>query len=128
MKRTVRLGPLALLLTVVAMVVTVLSLLALSTARGDLSTAQRYADSVKLRYSLEIQGQEFLQQAVEEPSVLSGLDRDDEGVIWKTFAQDGLSLNIGLQEENNGCRVTAWVFARDDWQPEEELGGLWTGE
>lgn len=128
MNRAVRLGPLALLLTVVAIVVTMLGLLALSTARGDLGTAQRYADSVKLRYALEARGQEFLQQAVEDPGVLTGLREDSEKIRWKTFTQEGMTLHIGLKTEDNGCQVAAWVFARDEWEPEEEHGGLWTGE
>ena len=50
---SVRLGPLALLLTVIVICMTVLGLLAVTTARGDLSMARRYADSVEKRYGLE---------------------------------------------------------------------------
>ena len=45
----VRLGPLALLLTVIVICMTVLALLAVTTARGDLSMARRYAESVETR-------------------------------------------------------------------------------
>ena len=125
---TVRLGPLALLLTVVVICVTVLGLLALTTAQGDLAIAQRYAESVEARYALEAQGQAFLQQAAEDPRLLLALDRDEDGLRWKTFTQDGMSLHIALELEADSFRVASWRFTRDDWEPEEELGGLWAGE
>ena len=61
----VRLGPLALLLTVVAICMTVLGLLTFSTARADLAMAQKLAASTQQRYELEAEGQAFLQEAAE---------------------------------------------------------------
>lgn len=59
----IKLGPLALLLTVISICMTVLGLLTFTTARGDLSLAEKYGDTVRLRYELEAEGQAFLGEA-----------------------------------------------------------------
>lgn len=123
----VRLGPLALLLAVVAICVTVLGLLTFTTARGDLAMAERHAASVQARYSLEAQGQAFLQGLEEDPAALAALERDGNGACWQTFQQEGASLRIGLQPQEDGFQVVSWQFSQD-WEPQEELGGLWPGE
>ena len=57
----IRLLPLALLLTVISICLTVLAILTFSTAGADLRLAEKYAETVRTRYELEIEGQEFLQ-------------------------------------------------------------------
>lgn len=124
----VRLGPMALLLTVIVICMTVLGLLAVTTARGDLSIARRYAESVETRYSLEARGQKFLCQAARDPEELELLDMDQEGTRWKVLSEDGMSLRIGLAGQEGRLRVVSWQFVREDWEPQEAMGGLWSGE
>lgn len=124
----VRLGPLALLLTVIVICMTVLGLLAVTTARGDLSIAQRYAESVETRYALEARGQKFLWKAAREPGELELLDMDEEGTRWKVLSKDGMSLRIGLEGQEGRFRVVSWQFVREDWEPQETMDGLWSGE
>lgn len=124
----VRLGPLALLLTVIVICMTVLGLLAVTTARGDLSMARRYAELVEARYSLEAEGQNFLWETAQNPGAMDLLEKDGDGVCWKTLSKDGMSLKIGLTEQRKGFRVVSWQFIREDWEPNDELDGLWSGE
>lgn len=124
----VRLGPLALLLTVIVICMTVLGLLAMTTARGDLSMARRYAELVEARYSLEAEGQSFLWETARDPETMDLLEKDENGVCWKILSKDGVSLKIGLTEQRKGFRVVSWQFMREDWEPNENLDGLWTGE
>lgn len=127
MKRVpVRLGPLALLLTVIVICVTVLGLLTFTTARGDLATAQRYAASVQARYSLEAQGKALLRQIGEDPSVLEELEKDEEGVCWETFTQEDATLRVGLRPQGSGYEIVCWQLTQD-WEPQEEMGSLWPG-
>ena len=56
----IKLGPLALLLTVISICLTVLAILSFTTARADLRLAEKYAQTVSERYQLEISGQELL--------------------------------------------------------------------
>lgn len=124
----VRLGPLALLLTVIVICMTVLGLLAVTTARGDLSMAQRYAESVQTRYALDAQGQVFLWETAQNPETLNLLEEDREGTRWKVLSEDGLSLRIGLVEQGNRFRVVSWQFVQESWEPQNDIGGLWAGE
>lgn len=123
-----RLGPIALLLTVIVICVSVLGLLTLTTARGDMSLAERQGESVKTRYELECKGQAFLKLITEEPEALTVLERDRDLVRWKTFTQDGMTLRIGLKVRGEDYEVVSWLFARDEWTPEEEMDGLWAGD
>lgn len=152
----VRLGPLALLLTVVAICMTVLALLTFSTARADLAMAERFGESTRLRYELEAQGQAFLGEAAEEvmdaavkeyllpagskigpgelarygePEILKGLKKDGDGCYWKSLEKDGLTLEIGLEWDGvtGELAVVCWQFSTQ-WQAPEEIGGLWLGE
>ena len=53
----VKLGPLALLLTVISICLTTLAILTFSTARADWRLADRYAQTVTARYDLMNEGQ-----------------------------------------------------------------------
>lgn len=153
----IRLGPLALLLTVVAICMAVLGLLTFSTARADLAMAQKLAGSVRERYALEAEGQAFLHGLAAEvsetaprlesllpegsgkdpkdlprygePDVLRELEKDGDGVYWKELEQEGLSLRIGLKWDGktNDLQVVCWQFSRE-WQAPEGIPGLWAGE
>ena len=59
-KAPIRLGPLALLLTVVSICLAILAILTFTTARADLRLAEKYALTVRERYALEKEGQEYL--------------------------------------------------------------------
>ena len=54
-----RLGPLALLLTVISICLTILAILTFTTARADLRLSAEYAQTTKARCALEAQGQEY---------------------------------------------------------------------
>ena len=62
----VKLGPLALLLTVISICMTTLAILAFSTASADHSLAEKYAQTVRERYALEAKGQRFLGETGDE--------------------------------------------------------------
>ena len=49
----IKLGPLALLLTVISICLTTLAILSFTTASADLRLAEKYADTVQTRYELE---------------------------------------------------------------------------
>lgn len=119
-----RLGPLALLLMVISICMTVLGILTFTTARADLSMAEKYAQTVETRYLLESRGQSFLQEAYEDPEAL--LEEAEDGVYRKTLQEGELSLQIGLKIEGKSCQVVSWCFSRD-WEADENMGGLWSG-
>ena len=63
MKRiSIHLGPLALLLTVITICMSTLGVLSVSNASADDRLAQRYAETIRIRYELEEQGQRYLKE------------------------------------------------------------------
>lgn len=125
MKQTpVKLGPLALLLTVISICLTTLAILVFTTARADVSLAEKYAQTVRDRYELEARGQEFLADISENPGLIP--PADDMGVCRETLELNGAKLNIGIVAENSTWRVVSWRHERE-WVEDTDIGNLWTG-
>lgn len=125
----IKLGPLALLLTVISICLTVLAVLNFTTARADLRLAEKYAETVQTRYALEVRGQAFLQEiGGMDPADLSLLDleRDADGVLWTTLEQDGARLRIGFRPTAEGPEVLAWRQEKE-WAQDDRIENLWTG-
>ena len=102
-----KLGPLALLLAVVSICLTVLAILSFSTARADQKLAERYAHTVQTRYALEEQGQRYLETAAANST--------------HVFEQDNMCLTVVIDAQGV---VTDWRFEKL-WDQEELIGGLW---
>lgn len=134
----VKLGPLALLLTVISICMTVLGILAFTTARADLSLARRHGDTVRTRYELEAEGQAFLgeaHRALESAGGdragllgLEGTEAGEDGVIRKSISRDSFTLTVGIVlDTEGGIRIVDWSIQKE-WEPKEEMGNLWSGE
>ena len=126
----IKLGPLALLLTVISICLTVLGILTFTTARADLRLAQRSAETLRERYALEARGQELLQELGEmDPADygLMDLERDRDGV-WHTELREGDAvLRIGFRPSGDGeVQVVSWRMEKD-WTEDDSLGDLWDG-
>lgn len=132
MKQTpVKLGPLAILLTVITICLTILCILSFSTARADLSLAQKYAETVSQRYKLEIMGQESYQmfsEADTEDQIPEDYQKGEDGV-WRTVLEEqGSRLSIGIQfAEGEFPQIVEWKQDRI-WQEDTSMGSLWDGE
>ena len=129
----IKLGPLAILLAVVSICMATLGILAFSTARADWSLAREHADTVRVRYGLEAQGQRFLQAAAEALEKGAGLESledawmDEEGIYWHTFTEGAFGLQVGIRQGEEGdLQVVSWKIHRE-WEPDEDLN-LWPGE
>ena len=130
----VKLGPLALLLTVISICLTILSILSFTTAEADMRLAQKYADTVSSRYELEIQGQQAIKEMADElkaGTVPSGFEADpdgEEGVLYKTIRQDDMSLVIGItyDTDNGEYSIVSWDYDHD-WEQKGTIDNLWPG-
>lgn len=131
----IKLGPLALLLTVISICMTVLGLLAFTTARADLSLARKYGDTVNLRYELEAEGQAFLGEAHraldggwDALAGLEGVEPGEDGAVRKILTKDGFTLTVGLMpDQENGIRIVEWRISKG-WEQDPDIGNLWSGE
>ena len=114
-KVPMRLGPLALLLTVISICLTTLATLTLTTARGNLALAERFADTVQIRYELEDKGQTYLKETQE-----SGREETAHTVI----EHEGYTLTIDLAKNGNDYAVKLWRMEKI-WQEDQTIKDLW---
>lgn len=127
MKHTpIKLGPLALLLAVICICLTTLSLLNYSTARADDRLAEKFAETVALRYELESEGQELL-AAVAAAGPDGSWERAEDGTLWRVLEKDGARLRIGLAPSGaDGYTVINWTQEKD-WELDTHIANLWDG-
>ena len=64
MNHKTRLGPLAIFLAVVVMVITTMAVLTIATSNADRTMAKRFASVTQTRYQLEADGEKFIGEAV----------------------------------------------------------------
>ena len=115
----IRLGPLALLLTVITICMSTLAVLSFSNSGADMRLAERYSQTVRTRYLLEKDGQEFLNDL--HGAWPFGMDK-----ISKEFERDGYRLDITLTEKGGSYDISEWRISKI-WEPDEMIDNLWTG-
>ena len=100
MSHKIRLGPIAIFLTVIAAVLATLAMLTIATSRADAAMAERFAKVTSLRYELETDGNRFLQQLdstlksggpVELPD---GAEQLDNGNVHYNIEKEGYALDV----------------------------------
>ncbi len=130
----IRLGPLAFLLAVISICMTMLGILAIATANADLRIAGKYADMVKIRYELEAEGHIFLSEAgtfAEAGAALYLLpdtETDTDGVTRKVIRREDWRLHAGIRLDEAGkIEIVSWRIDRA-WEPEPGMGDLWNGQ
>ena len=121
----IKLGPLALLLTVVSICLTVLSILNFTTARADLRLAEKYAETVSTRYALEVEGQELLRELQDSDPALMDMTRDAAGRWHADLERDGAHLRIAVKKAGDGWQVVEWRQEKE-WQEDTSLN-VWGG-
>ena len=105
----IRLGPLALLLTVISICMSTLSMLSYANAEADLRLAQRYAETTRIRYELEKEGQQWLLSHGSGETVLE---------------KEGYKLTIRLDASG---QPLLWKIERE-WEENTEIPDLWEGD
>ncbi len=103
-----RLGLLSILLSVIVICMSVLSLLSFATSMADMRLAQRYARTVEIRYQLEKQGRQLIQQ---------------QGAVNTEIELEGYRLII--ESDENG-EIKTWCIEKI-WQQDERIDDLWEG-
>ena len=121
----IKLGPLALLLTVISICLTVLSILTFTTARADLRLAEKYAETVANRYALEIEGQELLRELKDSDPALLDMSRGADDAWHADLERDGTHLHIAVEKTRDGWQVVQWRQEKE-WQEDTGLE-LWGG-
>lgn len=106
-KIPIKLGPLALILTVISICLTTLAILTCATAGADMRLAEKYAENVRTRYALEAEAQRSLAELGENGET--------------ELQMDGYTMSVRVE---NG-KITDWRRHKS-WEADESLGGdLW---
>lgn len=123
----IKLGPLALLLTVISICMTALAILSFSTARADRSLAQKYGQTVRERYELEARGQKYLGETYDDLAQGVFLMPDADGLLHQVIEEGNTSLSISLKPTGaSGLSVESWRVERK-WEEDTDMGNLWDG-
>ncbi len=126
----IKLGPVALLLTVISICLTVMAILTFSTAGADKAMADMFAGSTQTRYALEQRGQEFLQEAdqiLAGGGQLTDLPEAEaaDGGVEKVFEEEGYRLTVRLQPAEGGdYTIDQWTLEKE-WEEKDTIDGLW---
>lgn len=121
----IRLGPLALLLTVISICLTILAILTFTTARADLRLAEKYSETVRARYALEREGQNYLADL--DAGRESAPAPEGDGVRLVDMAHGELLLHIGLIDDGRGgFEIVSWRQEKT-WEQKETIDNLWNG-
>ena len=133
MTHKTRLGPIAVFLVIVVMVITTLAVLTIATSNADITMAERYADITQIRYGLESQGEEFLSY-VEMPDGGSGPAGHMDGVTetdsgYEYTAESGgyrLEVAVSGPDASGKYEVTKWKLTRI-WNASDPINSIWQG-
>ena len=124
MNHKLRLGPIAIFLVVVAVILTTLAVLTLSTTNADKIMAERFASVTAVRYELEAEGQQFLRDYDAKAAAGTVTESDTH----KTIKGNGYTLNIEVSQPDASGNfvVEKWQLLKD-WNADDPYQHVWKG-
>lgn len=133
MNHRIRLGPIAVFLVVIAVVLTTLAVLTVATSNADQVMAERFARVTQIRYELENEGEKYLQE-VDEKSKAGKVTaksigaEETEAGFRKTISKEGYDLVIEMTglKSGSGYEVTRWEIIKE-WNADDPLNNIWQG-
>ncbi len=133
MSHKIRLGPIAIFLVVVAIILTTLSVLTLATTNADRVMAERFASVTAIRYDLEAEGQQFLrdydQQASAGPINAAAINARATAEGYSTaIEKDGYTLEIEVTAPtaDGSYEITKWDLKKE-WNADDPYQHIWKG-
>lgn len=134
MSHKIRLGPIAVFLAVVAVVLTTLAILTTATSNADRLMAERFARVTQIRYELEDEGNQYLMEVDEQAKkgrvAVASVDEEltDEGMLRKTIEKDGYVLEIEITKPDSAGNydISKWKITKE-WNAENPFGNIWQG-
>lgn len=133
MNHKTRLGPVAIFLTVVAMVITTLALLTLATSNADRTMSGRFASVTQTRYRLEADGELFLSEAARGTGFGDGyasektVNRTAEGYeFYEELNGYSITVEISEPDSEGQIEVLSWKLSKL-WNSEDPINDIWPG-
>ena len=131
MTHKTRLGPIAIFLVIVTMVITTLAVLTVATSNADVTMAKRFAEITQIRYGLEAQGEEFLSYAESgggsPADHMDGVTETENGYEY-TAENGGYRLEVAVTgpDGNGRYEVTKWKLTKI-WNASDPMNSIWPG-
>ena len=134
MNHRIRLGPVAVFLAIVSVVLATMAVLTTATTHADLVLARRFADVTADRYRLESEGEKFLRRYDEDAADgtvnagVLGMSGSKEGYS-KQITEGRYTLNITLTEPDRagGYEIREWKISRE-WNADDPMSDIWKGD
>ena len=124
MNHKLRLGPIAIFLVVVAIILTTLATLTMATTNADKVMAERFAAVTSARYELEAEGQQFLRDFDTKAAsgAVAAADRQTK------IERDGYTLEIQVSapDENGNYKIEKWDLKKN-WKADDPFTHIWKG-
>ena len=134
MSHRIRLGPIAVFLAIVAIVLSVMAVLTTATAHADKVMADRFADVTAQRYEIEAEGERLLadfdaqaaQGTIDAASL--GLTKTADGYSTR-IKRDGYTLTIVLSEPDasGSYEIDEWKITKE-WNADDPVQNIWKGD
>lgn len=134
MSHKIRLGPIAIFLTVIAAMLATLAMLTVATSHADAVMAERFAKVTSVRYELETDGSRFLQQidsslqSGEPLSLPDGAEQLENGNVHYRIEKEGyhLDVEIAVSPDAGTYEVTEWKITKI-WKGADPFENIWPG-
>lgn len=131
MNHNIRLGPAAIFLTVVSIVLVMLSLLTAATSIADSAMAARFASVTQTRYRLEAEGEAFLAEAAEaDEDALSGIEGTEKTEAGYSFSSELNGYRIEIEITDPGRDGSYEILSRRTvriWEVPDPVNSIWQG-
>ena len=124
MSRKIRLGPIAVFLVVVAIILSTLAALTMATTNADKVMAERFAAVTAARYELEAEGQQFLKAYDEQAAAGAVAEADRQTTIEKNGYT--LEIRVSAPDGNGDFRIEKWDLKKN-WNADDPYTHIWKG-
>ena len=130
MNGRIKLGPLAVFIVIVAIIMSVLALLTFVTSKADMITAEKYASVTGIKYELDKKGNEFLCELDDmlknggTAEMMEGVSPAGKGLYRHTESVDIYTLTVDFEVNGDSYSVNRWKISRE-WQEDDSMGNLW---
>ena len=124
MNHHMRLGPIAIFLVVVAIILTTLATLTLATTNADKVMAERFAAVTSARYELEAEGQQFLRDFDEQAASGTVTSEDRHATLEKSGYT--LEIQISAPDANGNYEIEKWNLKKN-WKADDPFQHIWKG-
>ena len=124
MNHKMRLGPIAIFLVVVAIILTTLATLTLATTNADKVMAERFAAVTSARYELEAEGQQFIRDYDELAAAGAVTDAERQATIEKNGYT--LQIRVSQPDGNGNFEIEQWDLKKN-WNADDPFTHIWKG-